>query len=82
MDWQVHVYGSVSTELAAWCAARNLPLHRFDWRSEYEAAGLTRDSLYLLRPDTYVALADGSGDVGALERYFADHGIGPARSPA
>jgi 2-polyprenyl-6-methoxyphenol hydroxylase-like FAD-dependent oxidoreductase len=82
MDWQVHVYGSVSTELAAWCAARNLPLLRFDWRSEYEAAGLARDALYLLRPDTYVALADGSGDVGALERYFADHGIRPARSPA
>jgi len=81
-DWQVHVYGSASTELAAWCAAENLPLHKFDWRSEYEAAGLARDALYLLRPDTYVALADSSGDVGVLERYFADHGIRPARSLA
>jgi 2-polyprenyl-6-methoxyphenol hydroxylase-like FAD-dependent oxidoreductase len=82
MDWQVHVYGSARTELAAWCAAHNVPLQKFDWRTEYEAAGLARDALYLLRPDTYVALADGSGDVGALERYFEDHGIRPARSPA
>jgi hypothetical protein len=75
MDWQVHVYGSASAELAAWCAAHNVPLHIFGWRSEYETAGLARDALYLLRPDTYVALADGSGAPNALDRYFADHGI-------
>jgi hypothetical protein len=78
MDWQVHVYGSASVELAAWCAAHTLPLHKFGWRSEYEAAGLARDALYLLRPDTYVALADASGAPDALARYFADHGINPA----
>ena len=75
MDWQVHVYGSASAELAAWCAAQNMPLHIFDWRSEYEVAGLARDALYLLRPDTYVALADGSGAPNALDRYFSEHGI-------
>ena len=75
MDWQVHVYGSASAELAAWCAAQNMPLHIFDWRSEYEVAGLARDALYLLRPDTYVALADGSGAPNALDRYFRDHRI-------
>jgi 2-polyprenyl-6-methoxyphenol hydroxylase-like FAD-dependent oxidoreductase len=75
MDWQVHVYGSASAELAAWCAAQNVPLHIFDWRSEYEVAGLARDALYLLRPDTYVALADGSGAPNALDRYFRDHRI-------
>jgi hypothetical protein len=78
MDWQVHVYGAATAELAAWCAAQNVPLHAFEWRSEYEIAGFARDALYLLRPDTYVALADGSGAADTLERYFADHGIQPA----
>jgi 2-polyprenyl-6-methoxyphenol hydroxylase-like FAD-dependent oxidoreductase len=73
MDWQVHVYGVATPELAAWCAAQDLPLHIFGWRHEYQAAGLARDALYLLRPDTYVALADDSGAPGALERYFAVH---------
>jgi hypothetical protein len=82
MDWQVHVYGSASTELTAWCAARDMPLHAFGWRAEYEAAGLARDALYLLRPDSYVALADAAGAPGALDRYFADHGIRPAARPA
>jgi 2-polyprenyl-6-methoxyphenol hydroxylase-like FAD-dependent oxidoreductase len=77
-DWQIHVYGSTSAELSAWCTAHGVPLHDFAWRSEYEAAGFVRNALYLLRPDTYVALADGSGAVDALDRYFADHGIQPA----
>jgi 2-polyprenyl-6-methoxyphenol hydroxylase-like FAD-dependent oxidoreductase len=77
MDWQAHVYGTVSPELSAWCAARNLPLHNFGWRSAYEKAGLSRDAIYLLRPDTYVALADASGAASALDRYFGDHAIKP-----
>ena len=75
MTWQVHAYGSVSAELAAWCDGHAVPLHVFDWRSEHEAAGLARDAMYLLRPDTYVAFADASGAPKALERYFAHHGI-------
>jgi 2-polyprenyl-6-methoxyphenol hydroxylase-like FAD-dependent oxidoreductase len=78
MDWQVHVYGTAGAELATWCAAQNVPLHSFGWRYEYERAGLARDALYLLRPDTYVALAETSGTPDALARYFADHGIKPA----
>jgi hypothetical protein len=74
-DWQVHVYGEAKDELTTWCAGRNLPLKPFTWKGEYEAAGLARNALYLLRPDTYVALAEPSGSPEALEQYFRDHGI-------
>jgi len=56
-------------------AAMTWQVHVFDWRSGYEAAGLARDAIYLLRPDTYVALADRSGVPDALNRYCADRGI-------
>jgi 2-polyprenyl-6-methoxyphenol hydroxylase-like FAD-dependent oxidoreductase len=75
MGWQVHVYGSASAELSVWCAARGVPLHSFGWQPEYEKAGLARDALYLLRPDSYIALADGSGAPDVLDRYFADQSI-------
>ena len=75
MNWQVHVYGSASADLSAWCAGHGMPLHVFDWRLEHEAAGLARDAIYLLRPDTYVALTDPSGTPDALDRYCADRGI-------
>ena len=75
MTWQVHVYGSATAELAAWCASHDVPLHVFGWRSEHEAAGLSRDATYLLRPDSYVALADASSGPDALDRYCADREI-------
>jgi 2-polyprenyl-6-methoxyphenol hydroxylase-like FAD-dependent oxidoreductase len=75
MTWQVHVYGSASAELAVWCGSHDVPLHVFDWRSDHGAAGLARDAIYLLRPDTYVALADPSGASDVLNRYCAGHGL-------
>jgi 2-polyprenyl-6-methoxyphenol hydroxylase-like FAD-dependent oxidoreductase len=75
MKWQVHVYGTASTDLVSWCAGHDVPLHVFGWRAEHAAAGIARDALYLLRPDTYVALAKPSGTPGTLDRYFAEHGI-------
>jgi 2-polyprenyl-6-methoxyphenol hydroxylase-like FAD-dependent oxidoreductase len=72
MNWQVNVYGSAGAQLTDWCACHNVPLHVFDWRQEHEAAGLARNALYLLRPDTCVALADASGAPDVLERYCAD----------
>jgi 2-polyprenyl-6-methoxyphenol hydroxylase-like FAD-dependent oxidoreductase len=78
MDWQVHVYGSATGELAAYCEKQCLPLHVFVWRDEFAAAGLARDALYLLRPDSYVALADAAGAATSLDRYLADLHIAPA----
>jgi hypothetical protein len=52
-------------------------LHVFGWTPQHEAAGLARDAIYLVRPDTYVALAHPSGDSRSLERYFAERGIRP-----
>ncbi|HEY6923538.1 MAG TPA: FAD-dependent monooxygenase [Steroidobacteraceae bacterium] len=69
--WQVHVYGALTPDLADWCDSHNLPLHRFDWSPEHEKAGLARDALYLIRPDTYVALADTAGSARALEGYYS-----------
>jgi 2-polyprenyl-6-methoxyphenol hydroxylase-like FAD-dependent oxidoreductase len=75
MRWQVHVYGTVTSELVAWCGAEGVPLSVFPWRSEHEKAGLSRDALYLLRPDSYVALADPLASVRGLEGYAADRRI-------
>jgi len=75
MAWQVHVYGKASDTLVRCCADRSLPLHVFPWSDACGAAGLARDALYLLRPDTYVALVDPAGDGQAVERYFTERGI-------
>jgi 2-polyprenyl-6-methoxyphenol hydroxylase-like FAD-dependent oxidoreductase len=75
IGWRVHVYGKASSNVSAWCAAQQIPVHAFDWSPAHAKAGLARDAIYLLRPDTYVALADGSGDPEALDRYFSARGL-------
>jgi 2-polyprenyl-6-methoxyphenol hydroxylase-like FAD-dependent oxidoreductase len=81
IGWQVHIYGEVPREgngaLATWCAQRGVPLQIFPWGADAERAGLARNALYLLRPDSYVALADPAADPAVLERYFAERGIRP-----
>jgi hypothetical protein len=52
-----------------------MPLHVFEWKPEHDAAGLARNALYLIRPDTYVALAAASGDPRIVEDYFVDRKI-------
>ncbi|WP_223570132.1 FAD-dependent monooxygenase [Pseudomonas sp. BF-R-26] len=73
--WQVHVYGETSDEMIAWCTEHHLPLQVFDWRPVFETVGLARNGFYLLRPDTYVAIADYSADPKVIERYFRDREI-------
>ena len=73
--WQVHVYGAANDSLVQWCASRGVAFHVFEWAKPYEDAGFARDAAYLLRPDTYVALADPSGSAEALEGYLSTRGV-------
>lgn len=69
LDWQVHVYGRAAPEIDALCRERTLPLHVFPWRQRMNRAGLTRDAVYLVRPDGYVALADPKGRATTIATY-------------
>lgn len=82
LGWQVHVYGVTSNAVQDWCAEHRVPLRVFDWCPAHARAGLARNALYLLRPDTYVALAERSADPRVLERYFREREISPQNSPA
>jgi 2-polyprenyl-6-methoxyphenol hydroxylase-like FAD-dependent oxidoreductase len=82
MVWQAHVYGNADRSLMTWCNERGLPLHVFPWQRKYGGAGLAQHALYLVRPDTYVALANSSGApnsgvIDVLQRYFDKHEIEP-----
>jgi 2-polyprenyl-6-methoxyphenol hydroxylase-like FAD-dependent oxidoreductase len=73
--WQAHVYGQATPALTAWARAHGVALHEFGWAPEHHAAGLARDAAYLVRPDTYVAVADAGQSTQALDRYLAEVGV-------
>ena len=76
--WHVHVYGTASDGLVAWCAARGLALHHFDFGPAHAAAGLARGAAYLIRPDSYVGCADPNADGKAFDAYLKRHLAPPA----
>jgi hypothetical protein len=70
MSWQVHVYGEARDTLKRWCAERGIPLHVYPWPDHASAVGLKQDALYLIRPDTYVALAEAGQNTSVVERFL------------
>jgi 2-polyprenyl-6-methoxyphenol hydroxylase-like FAD-dependent oxidoreductase len=73
--WQVHVYGKPRLETESFCRGRGLPLHVFPWRTDFRAVGLSRDAVYLLRPDGHVALAEPRGEPAPLAAYLDSRGL-------
>jgi 2-polyprenyl-6-methoxyphenol hydroxylase-like FAD-dependent oxidoreductase len=75
LTWQVHVYGEASADVRSACRARQLSLHTFPWTTAAARAGLTRDALYLVRPDGYVGLAEASGNAQSITSYLDAHAL-------
>jgi 2-polyprenyl-6-methoxyphenol hydroxylase-like FAD-dependent oxidoreductase len=75
LQWQVHVYGAPNAALAQFCVARGLGFHQFPWQAGCHEAGFMENSLYLVRPDGYVALADPLASTRKLTEYFEGRAI-------
>ncbi|MFK0692716.1 FAD-dependent monooxygenase [Mesorhizobium sp. IMUNJ 23033] len=82
LDWQVHVYGEANAAFQAMLAATGIPVHVFAWSDRAKVAGLQCDGAYLVRPDGHVALAAGTQDPQAFERYVAALAIKPRQVAA
>jgi 2-polyprenyl-6-methoxyphenol hydroxylase-like FAD-dependent oxidoreductase len=80
IGWQVHVYGTADPALIDWCKQQDLLIHAFAWQEAYTKAGFARDAMYLLRPDTYVALAATEQKPEILRRYFIEHRLSLSQS--
>ncbi|UZJ77800.1 FAD-dependent monooxygenase [Fictibacillus sp. KU28468] len=70
MDWQIHVYGEIHPEVREYGKSAGFAIHTFVWQPEMEDVGLKQDSLYAVRPDGYVALADGTQNIEKLKQFF------------
>jgi len=75
LDWQLHVYGDATAEIAEVCRQRRLALHVFPWRDAMRRAGLRRDAGYLIRPDGHVGLADPAAATATLQAYLDARGL-------
>jgi hypothetical protein len=74
LNWQLHVYGNVTTRSRAVIAKWNLPIHVLPWNAEMKRKGIKRDALYLIRPDGYIAVAVDRNSPEAMGTYLTEMG--------
>jgi hypothetical protein len=75
LTWQVHVYGEPRRGVKEVCKSLHLLLQIFPWTKSAEGAGLTRNAVYVIRPDGYVAVADEGAAPQKWSEYFTRRGI-------
>lgn len=57
VDWQLFVYGQSTSQLKQLAHRFNLLLHQEKWTKEVERLGIPKGSVFLVRPDGYIAVA-------------------------
>jgi 2-polyprenyl-6-methoxyphenol hydroxylase-like FAD-dependent oxidoreductase len=70
LSWQLHVYGEVAREIATVCQTWQIELHTFPWQNTAREAVLTKNAIYLVRPDGYIGFADREANAAKLARYL------------
>lgn len=75
MNWQVHVYGEVTGSLQEKIENMHLQLAVFPWHENAGRAGMTKNAVYLIRPDGYIALIHGDQETLTLTKYLPYIGI-------
>lgn len=79
VDWQLHVYGESTPALHQFANAFALPLYEEKWTTDMEKMGIVKNSVFLVRPDGYIAVADNQKNIHNIQSYIRDYRIIPFR---
>ncbi len=75
LNWQLHIYGLAQDQLYDISTSRGFVLNVFPWNEQAQKRGLKKDTLYLIRPDGYVAFISRDQDIKNLDFYLNKEGI-------
>jgi hypothetical protein len=75
LDWQLHVYGEISKDLATAARELGLATQVFAWDKRATDAGFSKGSAYLVRPDGYISIALPTQDVASFHRFIRRFGL-------
>jgi 2-polyprenyl-6-methoxyphenol hydroxylase-like FAD-dependent oxidoreductase len=77
LDWQVHVYGHLTTGLGSAVRAQGIALHVFPWNADARRAGITDGMAFLIRPDGHIGLVAPTQSETAFTDYIRRHALRP-----
>lgn len=56
-DWQIHMYGTITQEVKRLAFETGIPMYNVSWNKSMDAQGIKENSVFLVRPDSYVSVA-------------------------
>ncbi|MGP1907992.1 FAD-dependent monooxygenase [Metabacillus sp. JX24] len=77
LDWQIHVYGTIHSNLKELADYRNITINCFEWTPTMRESGIEKDAAYLIRPDGYISVATPDQDSGEIEEFLELYKINP-----
>lgn len=75
LDWQIHVYGEVNSDVEALVRESGLQLFDLPWDNSLKDKGIKEDSLYLVRPDGHVSAAADTENTKVVKNMIDEHQI-------
>jgi 2-polyprenyl-6-methoxyphenol hydroxylase-like FAD-dependent oxidoreductase len=77
VDWQLHLYGETTPSLRKFAEKNALALHEVKWTPDVGRSGIQKNSVFLVRPDGYIAVAVTPQEVGKMQAFLDEYRIVP-----
>lgn len=75
VDWQIHVYGKLTREIKRLSDRTGIPVHYTPWVKSFKDRRIKKNSVFLIRPDGYIAAATVIQRPKILSDYIDTHEV-------
>ncbi|BAC12594.1 pentachlorophenol-4-monooxygenase [Oceanobacillus iheyensis HTE831] len=75
VDWQIHVYGKNSKKLNRLSQSFSIPVHYYKWSKVAKRKKVEKNSIFLVRPDGYIAVVITKKEIDVLKNYLNKLGL-------
>lgn len=77
VDWQLHLYGETTPSLRKFADKNAMVLHEVKWTPDMGKSGIQKNSVFLVRPDGYIAVAGTPQEVDKMQAFLDEYRIVP-----
>ena len=75
LDWQIHAYGEVNSDVEALVKDTGLGLFHLPWGKSLKDKGIKENSLYLVRPDGHISAAADTENLEVVKNMIDEYQI-------
>jgi 2-polyprenyl-6-methoxyphenol hydroxylase-like FAD-dependent oxidoreductase len=77
VDWQLQLYGETTPSLRKFADKNAMVLHEVKWTPDVGKSGIQENSVFLVRPDGYIAVAGTPQEIGKMQAFLDKYQIVP-----